>query len=90
MVKKSGEDFDVPMGRYESAGVLDLGGLYILNKIVAVIPQEHFGPYCDDGLAVVHGSNYINVKSNHTPCIKRDLPNMVEKLLSDSKKQRAL
>jgi hypothetical protein len=144
-VKKSGEDFDVPMGGYDSAEVSDLVGLYILNKIEAVIPQEHVGLYRDDGLAVVQGSgpqidrirkkiiqvfakeglkitveanikttnfldvnlnldldsfkpyrkpndkpNYINVKSNHPPCIKRDLPGMVEKRLSDLSSHKEL
>ena len=34
--------------------------------------------------------NYINVKSNHPPCIKRDLPGMVEKRLSDLSSHKEL
>ena len=144
-VKKQGENFDVPMGGYDSAEVSDLVGLYILNKLEAVIPQDNIGLYRDDGLAVVQCSGpeierlrkrviqiftneglkitveanikttnfldvnldlnsgsfkpyrkpndkpiYINVKSNHPTCIKRDLPGMVEKRLNDLSSSKEL
>ena len=52
-VKKTGDNFDVPMGGYDSAEVSDLVGLYLLNKLEAVFPQENVGLYRDDGLAVL-------------------------------------
>ena len=52
-VKKTGNNFDVPMGGYDSAEVSDLVGLYLLNKLEAVFPQENVGLYRDDGLAVL-------------------------------------
>ena len=137
-IKKNGENFDVPMGGYDSAEVSDLVGLYLLNKIEKIIPQNQVGLYRDDGLAAVSASgpqmdrirkevtktfldeslkitvnmnikttnfldvnlnleteeykpfrkdnnkpNYINIRSCHPPCIKRDLPCMVEKRLSN-------
>ena len=137
-IKKNGENFDVPMGGYDSAEVSDLVGLYLLNKLETIIPQNHVGLYRDDGLAVLSASgpqmdrirkevikifsnenlkitvnmnikttnfldvnlnleteeykpfrkdnnkpNYINIRSCHPPNIKRDLPCMVEKRLSN-------
>ena len=52
--KKNGEDFDVPMGAYDSAEVSELVGLYLLNQLENVIPQTQVGLYRDDGLAVLN------------------------------------
>ena len=44
------------MGGYDSAEVSDLVGLYLLNKLETIIPQNHVGLYRDDGLAVLSAS----------------------------------
>ena len=52
-VKKSNPDFDVSMGSLDSAEVCELVGLYILQQMEVLIPQQNLGLYRDDGLAVV-------------------------------------
>ena len=49
-VKKENSDFDVGMGGLDSAEVCELVGLFLLNQMEVVIPQELLGLYRDDGL----------------------------------------
>ena len=49
-LRKMGRILMPSMGKFDSAEVSDLLGLYILNMIEV---QEHVGLYRDDGLAVV-------------------------------------
>ena len=42
--------FDVPMGGYDSAEISELVGLYILNGLEQIMPQQYTGLYRDDGL----------------------------------------
>jgi predicted GIY-YIG superfamily endonuclease len=49
-VKKENENFDVPMGGYDSAEISELVGLYILNGLEQIMPQQYTGLYRDDGL----------------------------------------
>lgn len=53
-VKKNNENFDVPMGGYDSAEVSDLVGQYLLNQIENIIPQSQIGLYRDDALGVLN------------------------------------
>lgn len=53
-VKKKGEKFDVAMGSYDSAEVAELVGLFLLNGLENLIPQQYIGLYRDDGLAVTN------------------------------------
>ena len=55
-MKKTDSAFDVTMGAFDGAEVCELVGLYILNQLEDVIPQQNLGIYRDDGLAVVEGS----------------------------------
>ena len=49
--------FDVTMGRFDGAEVCKLIGLYLLNKVKALLDSGNVGLYRDDGLAVVHKAN---------------------------------
>lgn len=49
-MKKGGELFDVTMGAYDGAEVCEVVGLFMLNKINAIYPNN-VGLYRDDGLA---------------------------------------
>ena len=53
-LKKFGnKDFDVPMRRFDGAGVCELVGSLILTKLCDVLQRENVGLYRDDGLAIV-------------------------------------
>ena len=45
------------MGRFDGAEVCKLIGLYLLNKVKALLDSGNVGLYRDDGLAVVHKAN---------------------------------
>ena len=49
--------FDVTMGSFDGAEVCKLIGLYLLNKVKALLDSSNVGLYRDDGLAVVHKAN---------------------------------
>ena len=53
-VKTNNEDFDVPMGGFDSAEISELVGLFILNSLEEFLPKTHIGLYRDDGLAVTN------------------------------------
>ena len=44
------ENFDVPMGAYDTAKVADLVGIYILNTLVCIVNLEQMGLYQDGGI----------------------------------------
>ena len=57
-VKKDGNPlFDVTMGSFDFAEVCELVGLYLLNKIKALLGSNNVGLYRDDGLVIVHIAN---------------------------------
>ena len=45
------------MGNFDGAEVCKLIGLYLLNKVKALLDSSNVGLYRDDGLAVVHKAN---------------------------------
>ena len=45
------------MGSFDGAEVCKLIGLYLLNKVKALLDSGNVGLYRDDGLAVVHKAN---------------------------------
>ena len=49
--------FNVTMETFDGAEVWKLVGLYLLNKIKALLDSSNVGLYRDDGLAVVHKAN---------------------------------
>ena len=53
-VKNNSEDFDVPMGGFDSAEISELVGLFILNGLEKLVPKTHIGLYRDDGLAAIN------------------------------------
>ena len=56
-VKNGLDNFDVPMGGYDSSQIADLVGLYILNMITRIISPQQVGLYHDDGLLYIPNSN---------------------------------
>lgn len=68
-VKSGGNLFDVTMGSYDGAEVCELVGLFLLNDLKAVVPQDigSVGLYRDDGLAALHecsGPDIDRIKKN--------------------------
>ena len=56
-VKNGLENFDVPMGGYDSSQIADLVGLYILDMLTRIISPQQLGLYHDDGLLYIPNSN---------------------------------
>ena len=55
-VKKTPNNFDVPMGAFDGAEVCELVGLYLLKLMEVYIARVYVGLYRDDGLAVIKAS----------------------------------
>ena len=52
-VKKHGiEDFDIPIGCYHEAEILELVGIYIQSKLCKLMNKKDFGLYRDDRLGI--------------------------------------
>ena len=51
------DDFDVPMGVYDSAQVADLIGIYILDTLGRIVSSEQVGLCQDDGIIFIPDSN---------------------------------
>ena len=56
-VKNGLDNFDVPMGGYDSSQIADLVGLYILDILTRIISPQQVGIYRDDGLLYIPNSN---------------------------------
>ena len=56
-VKNGLDNFDVPMGGYDSSQIADLVGLYILNMLTRIISLQQLGLYWNDGLLYIPNSN---------------------------------
>ena len=56
-VKNGLDNFDVPMGGYDSSQIADLVGLYILDMLTRIISPQQVGLYRDDGLLYIPNSN---------------------------------
>lgn len=56
-VNKNNENFDVPMGVYDSGKISDLVCLFILDTLSRFIDPKNVGLYRDDGLIVISNSN---------------------------------
>ena len=56
-VKKGNVLFDVTMGSFDGAEICELVGLYILEKLSAILGKSQVGLYRDDGLAIVTNAN---------------------------------
>ena len=56
-VKSGLDNFDVPMGGYDSSQIADLVGLYILNMLTRIISPHQLGLYHNDGLLYIPNSN---------------------------------
>ena len=66
-IKKQGGLFDVSMGNYDGAKVWELARTYMLNLLSKKYSKSDFGPYRDDGLAVLKnksGPQSEHVKKN--------------------------
>ena len=51
------DNFDVPMGVYDSSQVTDLIGIYILDTLGHIVNLEQVGFYRDDGIIFIPDSN---------------------------------
>ena len=56
-IKSHVDNFDVPMGAYDSAQVADLAGIYILDTLGRIVNLEQVGLYRDDGIIYIPDSN---------------------------------
>ena len=56
-VKSHVDNFDVPMGAYDSAQVADLVGIYILDTLGRIVNLQQVGLYRDDGIIYIPDSN---------------------------------
>ena len=59
-VKSGLDNFDIPMGGYDSSQIADLVGLYILNILTRIISPEQLGLYRIDGL--IYGPNSSSIQ----------------------------
>ena len=50
-VKKNNPEFDVAMSSYDSAGLCELVGLYLLDLLTKEFGKQNIGLYEDDGLS---------------------------------------
>lgn len=55
--KCQNDNFDVPMGAYDSAQVADLVCIYILDTLSRIVNPKQIGLYRDDGLLFISNSN---------------------------------
>ena len=56
-VKSHVDNFDVPMGAYDSAQVADLVGIYILDTLGRIVNSQQVGLRRDDGIIYIPDSN---------------------------------
>ena len=54
-VKSHVDNFDIPVGAYDSAQVTDLIGIYILDTLGRIFILEQVGLYQDDGIIFIRG-----------------------------------
>ena len=59
------DNFDVPMGAYNSALIADLIGIYILETLGRIVNLEQMGPYRDDGIIFIPSSNVPETSKVH-------------------------
>ena len=59
-VKTGSENFDVPMGGYDSSQIADLVGLYILDTLSRIVSPEQMGLYDNDGIIYIPNSDGPN------------------------------
>ena len=69
---KKNNNFDVPMGAFDSAELSDLIGLYILHTLTrfSFLNISDVGLYRDDGLILIRNSNGPKTNSTHKKLIK--------------------
>ena len=68
--KERDEDFDVPMGCYDSAEVFEILGSYILNLLGNVLDKDLASLYRDDGLAIVRNLSSPETERKRKAIIK--------------------
>ena len=54
--KSTHECFDVTMGSFDGAEICELVGLFILNELTELMPNQDIGLYRDDGLSIIRNS----------------------------------
>jgi len=55
--KGTNPNFGITMGSFDWAEICELVGLYLLEKLSAIVEKSNIGLYRDDWLAVVENSN---------------------------------
>ena len=56
-VKSQVDNFDIPMGAYDSVNVADLIGISILDMLGRIVNLEQVGLYWNDGIIFISNSN---------------------------------
>ena len=64
-MKNRVDNFDVPMGAYNSAQVADLLGMYILDMLGCIVYSKQIGLYHDDGIIFIPDSNGPKTSKTH-------------------------
>ena len=62
--------FDVTMGSFDGAEICELVGLFVLNKLLNMIPAKDLGLYRDDGLAVLRNKSGPEMERTRKNIIK--------------------
>ena len=68
--KEKDENFDVPMGCYNSTEVSEIVGSYILNLLGNILDKDLAGLYRDDGLAIVRNLSSPEIERKRKAIIK--------------------
>ena len=57
MKKLCDQDFDVPMGCFDSAEVCDTTRSFLLHQLSHIVKKSEIGLYRDDGLGIIQNLN---------------------------------
>ena len=69
-LKSCVDNFDVPMGAYDSAQIADLIGIYVLDTFGCIVNLEQMGLYWDDRIIFITGSNGPKTSKIHKKIIR--------------------
>ena len=69
-IKTCTDNFEIPMGAYDSAPIGDLIGIYILITLGKIIDLKQVGLYSNDGLIFIPDSNGSKTSKIHKKIIR--------------------
>ena len=70
-MKSNVDNFDVPMGAYDSAQSADLIGIYILDTLSRIVNLEQMGLYRDGGIIFIPDCNSPKTSKTHKKLLGR-------------------